>query len=303
MENKNKMISVAGASFIGGFMLGKFLAERSRHKKEVRPTRSWPKKYAFTLSEGARNTQFTKMGPVAREIHAKAKSDLDYIRSIEAGFAFMIDNFHQLVERHEYHQLDVSKHPLQPDIKLEDVKYHVINNGDGTKDVIYISLHVCTLEWAKMMDVYFDERLTMDCPARGDYQAKVHYEEDDGSHKRIYHTLVKNVNCNGLDRSDLLQYCEKFKHTAPCGNGEAAVMVTVDSAGAPPGTWVHRDQLTHTAGSSMFPHKTPGWSNIFCVRDQRIPADADIYETLIKPMSFATEQQILYGRENSLAQR
>jgi len=34
---------------------------------------------------------------------------------------------------------------------------------------------------------------------------------------------------------------------------------------------------------------------IFCVRRQTIPADANLYEYMIKPMSNATEQQIIYA--------
>lgn len=99
--------------------------------------------------------------------------------------------------------------------------------------------------------------------------------------------------------SEMLQYGMKSDAISHHGKGELCVQISIDSLAAPEHAWVKRDTLTHCAGSCMFPHETAGNSNIYCVRHQTIPGDADIYAYLIKPMAVATEQQIMYGRAYS----
>ena len=138
---------------------------------DVKPTPSWPSLKAFHLTPKARNTTFAKIGSKARGMFDAAKDDLGVIDAVQEGFLHMINHFHAL-EDEGFRILDVSLHPLQNDIEMETVKYLVHENGDGTKDVTYISRHVCELSWPQMMDVYWDKRLTMDTKAR-DYEAKV----------------------------------------------------------------------------------------------------------------------------------
>ena len=94
---------------------------------------------------------------------------------------------------------------------VEDIKYKVRDNGDGTRDVMYISLHVCKMEWPKMMDVYHDRREVEDTEARN-YSAVVPYQEPLGkTHERIYHTLIKDET-TAYGASDTIMYCSKVPH-------------------------------------------------------------------------------------------
>eukprot|EP00656_Telonema_subtile_P046089 TRINITY_DN52420_c0_g1_i1.p2 TRINITY_DN52420_c0_g1~~TRINITY_DN52420_c0_g1_i1.p2 ORF type:complete len:335 (+),score=59.85 TRINITY_DN52420_c0_g1_i1:204-1208(+) len=268
---------------------------------DVQPSAGWPKEMAFQLCPRARVTSFATVGPKATQMLADAKNDLEIIKAAETGFAYMVDNFETLVEKDGWLQLDVSMHPLQKDIELENVHYIQTDNADGTKDVTYISRHVCDMEWPKMMDVYWDEREKQDTAARG-YVGKTRFQDED---RMIYHTwLDQNVESSwqsgGLDRKDLLQYGEKFFHTSPHGDGEVCCQFAIDMINYPEHPWVHRDNNTHMAGSAMFPHeKGDGVSNIYCVRNQTVPGDADVYECLIHPMAVATEQQIIQAAAHS----
>jgi len=273
---------------------------------DVLPTVAWPRELAFQLTPGARRTSFLSFGPQAKKATSEAKGDLDLIEASEIGFAYIIDNFEGLEQNTEcggtWNKMDVSQHYQQPDIALEDVKYIVHDNGDGSRDVTYISRHVCKdFTWPQMMDVYWDNRATLDTKARS-YQGRLIYGEQD---KGVYHTwLDKNIdtcwnNPEKLDRKDILQYGEKFLHKSPHGLGEVCVQICIDSNAASPHHWVRRDNDTHLAGSAMFDHTTKGWSNIYCVRHQSICSEGDIYDQLIKGMSLATEQQIVYGRSHS----
>merc|ERR1712078_377615 len=73
-----------------------------------------------------------------------------------------------------------------------------------------------------------------------------------------------------------------------------SVSRSASTATRPRHTTGSADNDTHLAGSAMFDHTTKGWSNIYCVRHQSICSEGDIYDQLIKGMSLATEQQIVY---------
>lgn len=191
---------------------------------------------------------------------------------------------------------------------MEDVKYVQRDNGDGTQDVTYISRHICMMTWPHMMDIYHDQRIILDTEAR-EYHAKHCYAEQD---RKIYHTWLDENTCHAAehymdlafrDRADLLAYCQKFAHvakgTSPHGPGQGSCQFAIDSLCAPPHPFVDRNNHTHMGGSAMFEHEdntpeTP-FSNIYCVRDVTIPADADLYKYLIVPMSNATEKQAVYA--------
>ena len=117
------------------------------------------------------------MGPDAQRLASEATSDLDIITAAQHGFAFIIDHFDRLISLDVgWKALDVSHHSLQPDIVLEDVKYLETDNGNGTKDISYISRHVCKRTWPQMMDVYHDRRIHQDVVART-YFANMPHEE------------------------------------------------------------------------------------------------------------------------------
>jgi len=250
------------------------------------------------------------MGPDAQRLASEATSDLDIITAAQHGFAFIIDHFDRLISLDVgWKALDVSHHSLQPDIVLEDVKYLETDNGNGTKDISYISRHVCKRTWPQMMDVYHDRRIHQDVVART-YFANMPHEEDD---KHIYHTWLDEhvkvhdykLQLGGTDRKDTIHYAEKFKHESPHGHGEVSMQFCIDTLVAPPHHFVDRDNASHIGGSAMFDHADHTTahpvSNIYCVKNQTIPVLADVYEYLIKPMSLATEQQIVYGEKHSKA--
>ena len=85
--------------------------------------------------------------------------------------------------------------------------------------------------------------------------------------------------------------------------GELAFQSTIECKALPEHPFVYRNTKCQFAGSGMFNSQKKGISHIYCVRDQTIFDEDDLYDTLIKGMAAATEQQIVYARSKGHSSR